>query len=57
MTGKLFYHTNVHFKSRCKNMMDNRGKTVDKGHNAKKHIMSRINLVHVTNVSVRQRGE
>lgn len=57
MTGKQFYHTNVHFKSRCKNMMDNRGKLFDKGHNAKKHIMSIINLVHVTNVSIRQRGE
>lgn len=28
MTGKPFYHTNVYPKSRCKNMMDNRGKTV-----------------------------
>lgn len=28
MTGKTFYHTNVLFKSKCKNMMDNRGKTV-----------------------------
>lgn len=29
----------------------------DKGHNAKKHIMSRINLIHITNISIRQRGE
>lgn len=33
-------------------MMDDRGKT-----GTKKHIMSRINLVHVANVSIRQRGE
>lgn len=50
--GKTFYYTNVYFKSKCKNMMDDRGKT-----GTKKHIMSRINLVHVANVSIRQRGE
>lgn len=30
ITGKPFYHTNVHFKFKCENMMDNRGKTLTK---------------------------
>lgn len=55
MMGKTFYHTNVHFESKCKNVMDNRGIVVWKG------LMSRNilhqKLVHVTNVSIRQRGE